>query len=415
MGEKIENKLDINKYLLQKLWNSSFILIIQGQLVSIFGDNIYDIALRFWILAKTGSTALMGVLMAITVFPRIIISPFAGTFVDRHDRRKILIVTDIIRGITILFIGISAITGSTKVWMIIMVGIIVGVCGCFFNPAINSSIPDIVPKSKLLNANSILSSISTGNDMVGNAFGGFLVQILGAPIIFIFNGFSFLFSAVTECFAKIPQMKLSSEKLSFWQDLKGGIQYIKNSKGLKYLYITISFLNFSASMSMTLTLPWFKVNNQLGIGLYGIAMAINSLGMFVGFNCLSVIEMKKEKRFYIFIISGIFTAITMIIYSVSLNFYIIASLFFINGICIAVTNSLIQLSMQNSVPSSIRSKVFAFRNTLASALMPLGMVLAGILSENIKMNVIIFADYTVYLILFICLLFISSVKEIINT
>jgi len=71
--------------------------------------------------------------------------------------------------------------------------------------------------------------------------------------------------------------------------------------------------------------------------------------------------------------------------------------------------------MQSCVPSNMRSKVFAFKNTLSSALMPLGMILAGILSEKISMNVIIFADYAVFLMLFICLSFSPSVKEIINT
>lgn len=410
----MEKLIENDKKLEYKLWNTNFILLLQGQFVSIFGNTIYDIALRLWILDRTGSTALMGALMAASVLPEIFISPFAGTFIDRHDRKKILVITDVISGITVLFIGIAAITGFIQMWMVLMVGIIVGICSCFFNPTIDSSIPDIVPKSKLLKANSAFSLMSTGNDMAGYAFGSILVQILGAPITFIFNGISFLFSAVTECFIKIPKVHTTSEKSSFWEDMKAGLVFVKNSTGLKYLYITISFLNFCASMSMTLTLPLFKINSGLGIGAYGIAMAINTLGMFVGFTSLSIIEVKKEKKFYIFIGSGIITAVTMIIFSISLNFYFTMILFFINGFGIAVTSSLIQSSMQNSVPSNMRSKVFAFRRTLSSSLMPLGMIIAGVLGEVISLNIIIFVDYVVYLILFIYLLSLSSVKEIIN-
>lgn len=176
------------KKLQEKLWNSKFILLLQGQLVSVFGDSVYDVAFRFWILTTTGSTALMWIFMAITVLPKVFISPFAGTFIDRHDRKKVLIITDAISGITILFIGIATLTGFIKIWMAVIVSIIVGICGCFFNPTINSTIPDIVPKSKLIKANSAFSLISTGNEMIGNTFGGFLVQILGASILFLVNG-----------------------------------------------------------------------------------------------------------------------------------------------------------------------------------------------------------------------------------
>jgi MFS transporter, DHA3 family, macrolide efflux protein len=406
--KEIENKAQ------EKLWSRSFFLLLQGQLVSIFGDNVYDVALRVWILAKTGSLAWMGALMAISVLPKILISPFAGTFIDRHDRKRILIISDVISGMTILFIGIGAIRGFVQIWMVFIAGIIIGICGCFFNPTINSSIPDVVPKTKLLKANSMLSSISSANDVAAYALGGFLVQILGAPILFIFNGISFLFSAILECFIKIPKVEASSNKLNFIEDLKSGIKFVNNLKGLKYLYITIAFLNFCGSMSMTLTLPWFKINKQLGLGLYGISMAINTLGVLVGFVILSMIEIKKENKFRLFILSGVIISLTMILYSLILNFYLIALLFFIDGICLAVMGSLIQSSMQYCVPSNIRSKVFAFKNTLSFALMPLAMVLAGILGERINMNIVIFADYVVFLMLFIYLSFLKSVKELIN-
>jgi len=101
-------------------------------------------ALRFWIVTKTGSVTLMGVIMAVSILPKIFISPFAGTFIDRHDRRKILIITDTISGITILFIGVVAVTGFIQIWMVLVAGTITGICGCFFNPTFNSSIPDIM-------------------------------------------------------------------------------------------------------------------------------------------------------------------------------------------------------------------------------------------------------------------------------
>jgi MFS family permease len=356
----------------------------------------------------------MGLFMAISVIPRIVISPFAGTFIDRHNRKAILISCDLLCAITLLFTGLWAKLELLQVWMVVFAGIIVGICGCFFNPTINSILPDIVPKSKLLKANSVISLINTSDDMMGNALGGFIVQILGAPISFLLNGMSFLVSAVSEIFMNVPKIEVKSEKINFFQDLKEGLLFISNSKGLKHIYILNCFFNFVASMSMTLTLPFFKENNNLGLGLYGVAMAINGAGMFLGFSILSTIEIKREKRFYFFILSGLITSLTMIFYSLSRNFYLIAVLFFINGACLAIINSLIQSSIQISVPDNMRSKAFAFQRTLSSALMPTGMVIAGVLAEIVKINLIILVDYIIFFILFLYTSRLLSVRNIIN-
>jgi len=208
--------------------------------------------------------------------------------------------------------------------------------------------------------------------MMGNAFGGFLVQIVGAPISFLLNGFSFLISAVSEMFMMVPKIEIKSKKVNFFQDLKDGLLFISKSKGLRYIYILTCFCNFVASMSMTLTLPLFKENINLGLGLYGVSMAINGAGMFLGFSLLSAIDIKTEKRFKFFILSGVIISLTMIFYSLTTNFYLISVLFFINGFCLAVNNSLTQSSIQVTVPNNMRSKAFAFQRTLSSALMPTG-------------------------------------------
>jgi MFS transporter, DHA3 family, macrolide efflux protein len=109
-------------------------------LVSAFGDIAYSLALGFWIYAKTGSTALMGTLMAVSMLPRIIISPFAGVWVDRSDRKKIIVWMDFIRGVLVVLVGIAAFTDTIEIWMVFAAGIILGVCAAFFNPAVSSAI-----------------------------------------------------------------------------------------------------------------------------------------------------------------------------------------------------------------------------------------------------------------------------------
>lgn len=397
-----------------KLWNLNFTLLWQGQLVSSFGDSVYDIALGFWILAKTGSTGLMGLLMAAIAVPRVILSPIAGTYVDRHNRRRILIVSDIVRGLVITFVGVAALMDFVEIWMVLVSGIILGVCGSFFNPAVQSSIPDIVPKDKLVKANSSFSLVGTATNIIGKTAGGFLYQTLGAPLMFLINGLSYIFSACTEVFIKIPNIKRNTKDLNFFDDLKSGFNFVKNFTGLKYLYITIAFLNFFAVMGITLLLPLFKSKEYLGAEKYGIAMAFSSGGMFVGFLLLSVINFEKRNKSMIFTMSGMGSAITMIILPFVSNYFFIILMLFINGISIAVVNSILQASMQAAVPMNMRGKVFGFKRTLSSSLVPLAMAIGGILAEFISIGIIISVGYGIIFVLFFVLGFVQPVKELIN-
>lgn len=170
----------------ERLWTPSFLLLWQGQLVSIFGDVVYSIALGFWILAETGSTVLMGSLLAASMLPRILVSPVAGVVVDRFDRRWLMIGMDAIRGAAVVAVGIAAFAGLLQVWMVFAAGIIIGLCGAFFFPAVSSVIPDITARSKVVQANSVFSMLQSGGNIVGNSAGGVLFKVLGAPILFLF-------------------------------------------------------------------------------------------------------------------------------------------------------------------------------------------------------------------------------------
>jgi DHA3 family macrolide efflux protein-like MFS transporter len=257
----------------EKLWTGSFLLLWQGQLVSIIGDVVYAVALGFWILEKTGSTALMGGLMAASALPRIVVSPFAGVIVDRTDRRRLLIWMDVVRGLAVAGVAAAGFAGFLQVWMVFAAGVLLGICGAFFSPAANSVIPDIVGKTKIVPANSMFSMIQTGGNVVGNPLGGALYQVIGAPFLFLINGLSYLFSAGNLLFAKVPRIRHESAQVHFLADLKSGFSFVWHFRGLRNLVAVAAIVNFLASMAIMLFLPYFKESPDLGPARYGIAMA----------------------------------------------------------------------------------------------------------------------------------------------
>jgi len=265
------------------IWNLNFFLLWQGQLASAVGDVVYAIALGFWILAKTGSTALMGTLMAVSTLPRILAAPFAGVLVDRSDRKWLLVAMDSIRGVFVVLIGVGAYAGFIQIWMVFAAGIIIGLCGAFFTPAVSSSLPDIVPPDKIVQANSAYNLIYTGSGILGNSAGGFLFQILGAPLMFLFNGLSYLFSSLTLFFVRIPRIVHRRGPQHFFADLKDGLALSWKMRGLRFLLLVVAVLNFFSVMGIFLILPLFQKTPALGPGRYGIAIACFAIGNLVGY------------------------------------------------------------------------------------------------------------------------------------
>jgi DHA3 family macrolide efflux protein-like MFS transporter len=394
-----------------KLWNFNFFLLWQGQFVSAMGDVAYSIALGFWILARTGSTALMGTLMAASSLPRMLVSPFAGVVVDRSDRKWLLVAMDAIRGISVVFIGVASYLGFIQVWMVFVAGVVIGMCSAFFNPAVSSVIPDIVDKRRLVQANSVFSIVQTASGIVGGSAGGILFKILGASFMFLFNGISYLFSAITEIFIKVPKIVHEKTRLHFFADMKDGFQFVWHFRGLRTLMMTAGIINFFAVMGIMLILPLFHQEPHLGPALYGIIMSFFTGGLFLGFLFTSIVNFKPQERFRVFSICYLVMSATMILLPVFLYFPLMALLVLVTGFVNAILNTFINTVLQLSTPQAKRGKVFGLLITIAGGLTPIAYATGGVLAEFIPVRVLISGSFALVSLFFIPLLVSSSFRE----
>lgn len=398
----------------ERLWTWNFFLLWQGQLVSSFGDIIYSIALGFWIFAKTGSTALMGTLMAVSMLPRILISPFAGVWVDRSDRKQIIVWMDLIRGIIVSLVGIAALTNHIEIWMVFAVGILLGICAAFFNPAVGSVIPDIVPRSKLTQANSTFGMINSGTNILGNPIGGFVYQLLGAPVMFLFDGISYIFSAATEVFIKVPPLEKKENQPHFFDDMKQGFKFMWSFAGLRNVIMIAAVLNFFANTAMVLMMPFFQVTEGLGPGKYGISIAFFTGGAFSGMLLTSALNIQAKYRYGIFMLTAMLSSICFTLFPLNTNLYAIILLLFFAGAFNAILNVLFQASIQLAVPAEMRGKVFSMMNALLMGLSPIGMALGGIVAEFIPIKYVISLCFGISLLAFIPFIFMKGFKRFIN-
>jgi len=385
----------------EKLWNRNFFILWQGQLVSALGDVIYSIALGFWILAKTGSTALMGALMAAASLPRVLASPFAGVLVDRGDRKRLLILTDTVRGLAVALVGVAALLEFVQVWMVFAAAIVIGLGGAFFNPAVASSLPDIIRRDKLVQANSVFHMIYTLSGLAGNSAGGILFKILGAPVMFLFNGISYLISALAILFVKIPKIEAMKEHSNFFSDMKVGFAFVWRFIGLRHLLTFAAIVNFFASMGIMLILPLFERQRHLGPALYGLVMACFTGGLLAGLLFSSLVHIRPAQRFRLFAACGLVSSFTMILFPLFLYFPLMALLAFVCGVASALLNTFMASVIQLTVPQEMRGKVFGILGSISTGLMPLALVTGGVLAEFIPIRVLISASFAVTIFLYL--------------
>ncbi|WP_346961557.1 MFS transporter [Clostridium sp.] len=339
------------------------------------------IALDFWILDITGSTGLMGLLSALTMLPRIVLGPFAGVFVDKWNRRNIIVLTDFIRGIFVAFVGIAGIFGFIQVWMVFIVGIISGLCSAFFGPAVNSIKPELVHESKFVKANSVTSIATSGMDMIGSAIGGVIYVAIGAPYMFLANGISYLISAFTEIFITEPKREKKAEKITFVEDFKEGFKFLWNFKTLRNLFLLASLLNLFVNAAFILILPYFKSMPFLGPEKYGLFMASIPMGMLVGSALLSIISIKKNQKFKIYKFGALICLGILPFVVIVENFYVMIPIAFISFLFNVIFNTIFNSAIMLVVPSDKRGKIGALMNTISGGLQPIGTLVGGILGE----------------------------------
>ena len=372
-----------------KLWTKNFFLLVQGQLVSTIGTNIYNIVLGFWVLDLTKSTAIMGFVLATTGIVSLFVSPVAGVIVDRYKKTVIIILVDLIQGVILLILCVFIFSNMVKIWMLFCFAICSGICLSFFAPAIQSLIPLIVNKNKLMQANAIRNLINNICQIIGKTLAGVLYLVLSPAMLFFINGISFIFSSFTELFIKPGEKIQKSTHKKFFNEIREGYRFVWNNKGLRNLLFSSLILNFFAYMGLTLFLPLFKRTPGLGPALYGVAVSCIAFGHITGAVLINIFKIPAKKRFIIFLISTLGMTGLPALIPVVLWFPAIIVIAYVGGIMQSFVFCIYATVLQLITPKELRGRVFSFVGVLSNFLIPLGIAIGGVLAEFISLHFLI--------------------------
>ena len=233
---------------LKLLKNRNFSLLMCGKVVSLMGSNMQQFVLSLYVLAITGSATMFATVLAISIIPRLLLSPVAGVFGDWFHRKKTIVAMDLINGVTVgIFAIIFVVNDGFTIPLIYTLVIILEITEIFFASAMDAVIPSIVKKEELVSANSINSLILNLGSMASSLIAAAIYSIVGMPIIMAINSISFILSAISEMFIEIPANHKKPDSISlrtFKIDLIEGLKIIKNNSFILKIIVLGAIINF---------------------------------------------------------------------------------------------------------------------------------------------------------------------------
>ena len=394
------------------LKNRNFLLLWAGQTISLIGDNLYYLALMWWVLEKTGSTAAMATVAICSAIPSVILGPIAGTYADRIDRKKLLISMDFGRAILIATPAVLLWLGALQVWHIFIIAILLSTMSTFFNPTLSAFIPQIVKTENLTRANSLTQLSFSFSGILGPSLAGVLVAFIGTPSVMMLDAMSFFVSGTAILLILVKKVEvIASEKRKFLHELKEGFVYIKSVQFVLSMVLLASVLNFFAG-PLSIYLP-VMAKNVLHAGSQGFGFLASSVsvGGFLGSLGLGLLGNIRRKG--LVILGGIFLGGWAIaFFGISTHLWVSMIILGLVGFFLSLTNVVLATLFQSMVPNQLQGRIFGTLNTMSMGLRPISMALAGVLSDLFKVQLVILVSGVLIALGGVYGFFIKSVRRI---
>ena len=390
--------------------NKNFIIIVIGQIISLFGNAIQRFSMSLYLLEFTGSTAAFANILAISTIPYILFAPIAGRLSDKINRKKIMVYLDLFCSILIGIYALILLRGRDSELIVAIVMFMLSVCYTLYGPAVVSSIPQIVEEDKLTSANGIINQVGSVVNFLGPILAGVLYGLVGIKLIVIINAISFLVSTIMELFLDIPDVVKTDEdtdkgkvlsmdfiKKSFI-DMGDSFIYLKKEKKIILgIIASYALCNIFLVPILSIVAPYFiNILLELPSQVYGVVEGICVLGMILGGFWISIkpkmFLMKKVHYTYIPMIVGVTLMATLGF--IRLNNYVLAGLFGVSGMAImlslSLSNVLTLTFIQQEVPSNMLGRVSAFSTAVATISVAPGQLLFGqVIDMGIHIGVIL--------------------------
>jgi MFS family permease len=370
--------------------NRSFLLLWSGQSISRLGDSLFSIALAWWVLQKTGSATVMGMVLICSTVPMILCLLFGGVAVDRFPRVRLMLASDLLRGGVIIVVATLAFLQWLQLWHIFVLSIIFGIADAFFSPAYAALIPDLLPPELLPGANSLRSISKQAALLIGPAIAAVVIALGGTSLAFTCDGISFALSA--GCLLALPQVPVprqpAKKEEGVIQDMREGIIIVLHTP---WLWITLLIACVSTIFLIgpsEAALP-LLVKQRFGtqVGFYALLTSLSALGSVIAALWLGHFK-RLHRRGLLTYGAWLLASLMLLVIGLPLPLVGVSLAFFIQGAAFQVLGLAWINSLQELVPADLLGRVSSIDYLVSSALLPIGYGIAGIAADHLGASLV---------------------------
>ena len=382
-----------------KPWKTRFFTIWGGQALSILGSQLVQFALIWHLTVRTGSAKVLATAFLAAILPGVILGPFIGALVDRWDRRKIMLLADSLIALATIGLAVLFALNGVAIWHIYLAMLIRSLAGSFHGNAMTASTSLMVPVEKLTRIQGINQMLAGGLNIISAPLGALLLDVLPIEGILAIDVVTALFAVVPLLFIKVPQPeRIARDKVqgktqaTVWQDFRAGLGYMLGWPGLLMIGLMTIGINFTVIPAFSL-LP-LMVKDYFGGGAIQLSWVESAMGigMLLGGALLSVWGGFNRKILTSMGgLIGMGTGTLVLALAPSSAIALAVGGAFMVGLMTPITIGPFFAIIQSNVEPDMQARIFSLLWSVGSGMAPLGLMIAGPVSEKFGIQAWFFA------------------------
>lgn len=370
-------------------WKSNTVRFLGAQTISLFGSSLVQYAIVWYITLSTSSGKMLTISTLCGFVPQIAISLFAGVWLDRYDRKNLIMLADTVIAVSTLALAISFMLGNDSIWLLFAVLIVRSAGTGIQTPAVSALIPEIVPQEHLMKVGGINSTLSSMMMFLSPAVSGAILSVAPlASVLFIDVVTAVIGVGVTSTVKIERRERKMAAKASAISQLREGFAYLKKSPSVRNLLVFQIVVLFLISPSAFLT-P-LMVSRTFGPEVWRLTVGemTYSLGMVLGGVLITMWGGFKRRTSTTLLAGAVYGAV-MIGLGLAPVFIVYLALNMAIGITSPCYNTPITVLIQERVPHDMHGRIFSLMQIASSCSLPLGMTLFGPLADYVRVQTLL--------------------------
>lgn len=369
-------------------WYKNIVLFLSSQAISLFGSSLVQYAMMWYITLSTESGVMMTIYIICGFIPTFILSPVAGVWADRYNRKMLIVLSDGLIALATLILAILFLMGFDDIWLLFLMAAIRAFGTGIQTPAVGAILPQIVPKNKLTKVNGINGSIQAIIMFVSPLVSAALLGMATMEIIFFIDVVTAAIAIGTLLiFLKIPLHEKAKDKqtTSYLSDFKLGLQYVNSHDFLKKFFLF--FALFMVLMAPASFLTPLQVARSFGDDVWRLTAIeiVFSIGMMTGGAIIASwggFSNKVKTMGFATVIMGV---CTFALGSVP-NFWIYLFFMGVFGVAMPILNTPATVLLQEKIEEDYLGRGFGVMGMISTSMMPIGMLIFGPLADMVKIE-----------------------------